>query len=30
MVVNMLCMNNNAMFPCIKEEDREREVGSRE
>ena len=23
----MLCMNNNSMFPCLKEEDREKEVG---
>ncbi len=27
MVMNMLCMNNNAMFPCVREEDTAEQVG---
>jgi hypothetical protein len=27
MVMNMLCMNNNAMFPCDREEDTAEQVG---
>jgi hypothetical protein len=26
-VMNMLCMNNNAMFPCVREEDTAEQVG---
>jgi hypothetical protein len=26
MVMNMLCMNNNAMFPCVREEDTAEQV----
>ncbi len=25
--MNMLCMNNNAMFPCVREEDTAEQVG---
>jgi hypothetical protein len=27
MVMNMLCINNNAMFPCVKEEDTAEQEG---
>ncbi len=27
MGMNMLCMNNNAMFPCVREEDTAEQVG---